>query len=77
LQTFGFSLIIVRRKPADPSAVPAAEGFSNGAMPMTWQVIWQVPWNISVIIKSSPGGWRSASVPAPPWDAAPGQDQVW
>jgi hypothetical protein len=56
LQTFGFSLIIVRRKPADPSAVPAAEGFSNCAMPMTCQGLGKVPWNISVIVKSSTGG---------------------
>jgi hypothetical protein len=44
--------IIVRRKHADPSAVPADEGFSNCAMPMTSEV----PWNISVIIKSSRDG---------------------
>jgi hypothetical protein len=64
LQTFGFSLIIVRRKPADPSAVPAAEGFSNGAVPMTWQVTCKVPWNLSVIVKSSTGQFADISIAA-------------
>jgi hypothetical protein len=35
LQTFWFLPDLVRRKLTDPSAVPADEGFSNCAMPMT------------------------------------------
>jgi hypothetical protein len=49
-------LIIVRRKHADPSAVPADEGFSNCAMPTTDKDVAsdsKVPWNLSVITKSS------------------------
>jgi hypothetical protein len=84
-------LIIVRRKHADPSAVPTDEGFSNCAMPTTDKDVAsdsKVPWNLSVIIKSSTGGFsgpksRSRRVAAPRPIAAtitppvPGKMMAW